>query len=306
MLHRGLSSASRLVKRYFLLHHLVILKLSGLRHQFFVHALCEGWGYVALIVRWRAVRYRTDNDASLNPALAAITVVEVICVVVVVVSAATVVTVVTVLSVAEACWSDRAPSQQRGENENVFHLFFLHELLLLLILVIHRRVGLLPSRPAEQRSDHHCASADCEWTRTYRGTRYDESCMFSFFVMLVQNRARTCSVMRELLSLRQLQVGTGFFHGKPVSKTHRASTEAAIAVAAKHGQALKMEGCGGAVTAVKFPQTTQFGGGREFSEAGERGVLLRMNGECSRTAEMAFCLTYEQITGQYRNDHALR
>jgi hypothetical protein len=33
---------------------------------------------------------------------------------------------------------------------------------------------------------------------------------------------------------------------------------------------------------------------------------LRMNGECSRTAEMAFGLTYEQIIGQYRNDHALR
>src|SRR5271165_4017976 len=37
------------VERYFLLHHLVILKLR-LRHDFLVQAPCEGNGYVALVV----------------------------------------------------------------------------------------------------------------------------------------------------------------------------------------------------------------------------------------------------------------
>jgi len=71
------------------------------------------------------VRYRTDNDTSLIPALAAITVVEVNRVVIVAVATATVATVVTVLSVAETYRSDRATPYEGGKEENVFHLVFL-------------------------------------------------------------------------------------------------------------------------------------------------------------------------------------
>ena len=71
------------------------------------------------------MRYRTDNDASLIPALAAITVVEVIRIVVVAVPTATVATVVTVLPVAKTYWSDRATSYEGGKRRRYFISFFL-------------------------------------------------------------------------------------------------------------------------------------------------------------------------------------
>ena len=112
--------------------------------------------------------------------------------------------------------------------------------------------------------------------------------------------------MHEPLALGQLEVGPGFFSGEPVRKTHRAPAEAADTVAAEHAQTLEMKCRGGAITATHLPRTTQYGAGGKLSQAYEIAVLLRMNDEGSRPAEMAFGLTHEQVIGQYRNDRTRR
>src|SRR5688572_25060337 len=114
------------------------------------------------------------------------------------------------------------------------------------------------------------------------------------------------SVVRELLALGQLQVGSRFTRGKSVRKGHRAPAEAAGTVTAVHAQTMKMKFRAGAVAAMQLSRPAQYGAGSEPSEADERRILLRMNDEGSRPGEMAFSLTHEQVVGQYRNDHARR
>src|ERR1017187_8511548 len=126
----------------------------------------------------------------------------------------------------------------------------------------------------------------------------------TFVLPLLVDQLQLGSAGRELLALGQLQVGPGFFRGESVRKTHRSPAEAADAIAAEHAQTLKMKCRGGAITATQLPRTTQYGAGSELSEAYETRVRLRMNGERSRPAEMAFGLAHEQVIGQYRNDRS--
>jgi hypothetical protein len=120
------------------------------------------------------------------------------------------------------------------------------------------------------------------------------------------DQRQLCSVVRELLALRQLQVGRGRSGREPVREAHRAPAGTADTVTAEHVQTLKMKCRSGAITALHLPRTTQYGAGSELSEACEITVRLRTNGEGSRPVEMAFRLTHEQVTGQYRNDHTRR
>src|SRR5687768_428667 len=113
------------------------------------------------------------------------------------------------------------------------------------------------------------------------------------------------TVPPELFARRQLQVGSGFFGGKPVGEAERAAARGR-AVAAPQAQALELERGGCAIAASQLPRIAERLGGAEFSDAGQPGIRGRAKGDRSPSGEMSRDFADQQLAVDDRDDRAGR